>query len=151
MSHVSGPPLEAGHDQAVTEGVVMLEGAIGRGRAFAETLMVDTCTITRRTGETTGAGGVITPTTSSVYSGKCRLQVRQETGAGMNVGEAFIIVQRLELQIPMTAPELFEGDRVVMTASVLDPQLVGRQYVVRDVVHKSHLTARRVTVLEVTS
>lgn len=128
-----------------------LEGAISRGRSLAERLMVDACSIARPTGESTGAGGVITPTTSAVYTGKCRLQVRQETGAGQTVGEAFIIVQRLELQLPMTAPEVFEGDRVTMTASALDPQLVGKEYVVRDVVRKTHLTSRRVTVLEVSS
>lgn len=132
-----------------------LEGAISRGRALAERLMVDSCSIARPTGESTGAGGVITPTTSAVYSGKCRLQVRQGSGAGSgsgrDVGEAFVIVQHLELQIPMTAPELFEGDLVTMTASVLDPQLAGKVYVVRDVLRKTHLTSRRVTVLDVSS
>ncbi len=128
-----------------------LASVTGRGQQRAEQMMVDACTIVRVTGESTGPGGVITPTSFEVYSGKCRLQVRQETGGGQNVGEAYVIVQRLELQLPVTAAELFEGDRVTMTASALDPQLAGKEYVVRDVVRKSHLTARRVTVLEVTS
>lgn len=128
-----------------------LEGALTRGRALAESLMVDACAIVRPGGESTGANGVITAITNAVYSGKCRLQMRQETGSGHNLGEAFVIVRRVELHLPMTAPELFEGDQVTMTASALDPQLVGKRYVVRDVARKTHLTARRVTVLEVTS
>lgn len=127
-----------------------IQTALARGRAAAEALMVDTCTITRTIGEST-VGGVVTPTTSTIYSGKCRMQVRQETGAGQNVGEAFVVVQRLELQLPMSVPELREGDIVTMTAAALDPQLAGKTYAVRDAVAKTHLTSRRVTVLEVTS
>lgn len=124
--------------------------AIARGRTAAELGMVDACDIERPAGEST-SGGVVTATTADVYSGMCRLQVRQESGAGEKVGEAYVVVQRIELQLPMSAPALLEGDRVTMTASVSDPQLAGRKYRVRDVVRKTDLTARRVTLLEVTS
>jgi hypothetical protein len=58
---------------------------------------------------------------------------------------------RREVQLPMSATGLREGDRITITASALDPDLVGKVYVIRDVEAKTHLTARRVTVLEVTS
>jgi hypothetical protein len=127
-----------------------IESAIARGRAAAENLMVDACVITRKTGETT-SGGVITPTLTTLYTGKCRVQVKSEAGAGQNVGEAFRVVERHEVQLPMTVTGLQEGDSIQVTASALDPDLVGRVYVVRDVLRKSHLTSRRVTVTEVTS
>jgi hypothetical protein len=128
-----------------------IEGAITRGRAAAEALMVDECTIRRQTGETTGTGGVITPTYDDLYTGKCRVQVRAESGQATTVGEAALIIQRHEVQLPILVTGLAEGDRITITASALDPELVGAEYVVRDVLRKSHLTSRRVTVIEVTS
>lgn len=123
-----------------------------RGRAKALELMVDACTIRRRTGETTDpTSGVITPTYSTLCTGRCRVQQRQESGQGADVGEAYLIVMRHEVQLPMTVTGLQEGDEITITASVLDPDLVGRVFLVRDSARKTHLTSRRVTVLERTS
>ena len=127
--------------------------AIVRGRRVAEALMVDACTIRRRTGEATDPNsGVITPTYGAdLYSGKCRVQQRQLGGQGQNVGEAYVIVERYEVHLPMSVTGLLEGDQITITASALDPDLVDRVFIVRDVAAKSHLTARRVGVTEVTS
>lgn len=127
-----------------------IESAILRGRVAAEALMVDACTIRRKAGEST-IGGVVTPTYSTLYTGKCRVQVKADAGQGQNVGEAYLVVERHEVQLPITVTGLQEGDRITITASALDPDLIGRVYAVRDVLRKSHLTSRRVTVLEVTS
>ncbi len=128
------------------------DSVLARGRTAAEFLMIDTCTVVRASGES-ASGGVVTETTSEVYSGKCRLQVasRTEQGSDSTVGEAYRLVARKELQLPMSAPQLEQGDQVTMTAAAHDPQLVGRQYRVRDVLDKTDATSRRVTVLEVTS
>lgn len=131
-----------------------LESAIQRGRAAAEVLMVDACTIKHLTGETTGAGGVITATYGAAfYTGRCRIQVKQEAGAGTDVGEAYRIVGRREVQLPVVAATtgIREGDVVTITAAAIDPDLVGKVFVVRDVLAKTHLTSRRLTVTEVTS
>lgn len=123
-----------------------------RGQAAAERLMVDACTIRRQTGESTGPGGVITPTYGAdLYSGKCRVQTKSEMGAATDVGEATVYVLRHEVQLPISATGLAEGDQVTITASVLDPDLVGKVFTVRDVTAKTHLTARRLIVTEVTS
>jgi hypothetical protein len=46
-----------------------------RGRLAAEANMVDACTIQRVTGTTTNdTTGVVTPTYTTIYSGKCRMQ-----------------------------------------------------------------------------
>lgn len=128
------------------------ETTILRGRAFAEQGMVDACQIRRQTGETT-TGGVITPTWTSLYDGKCRVQVRSQiqSGAQSNVGEAAVILEHLEVQLPASVVGLQEGDQVTVTASLGDPDLVARVFRVRDVLSKSHLTSRRVTVTEITS
>lgn len=116
--------------------------------------MVDACTIAHKTGESVGPGGVITPTLTVVYSGKCRVVVRTRErlgGSWMDVGEELRVVSRLELQVPISAPEPVEGDKVTLTASVYDPQLVGKVYAVRDIMHKSFLTSRRITITETSS
>jgi hypothetical protein len=130
-----------------------VQTAIARGRRLAEALMVDACTIRRRTGEATDPNsGVITPTYGDpLYSGKCRVQQRTNAGQGQDVGEAFVLVSRFEVQLPMSVTGLAEGDRITITAAALDPDLVDRVFTVRDVAAKSHLTARRVGVTEVTS
>lgn len=121
------------------------------GRRSAERGMADTCTIRRKTGETEGAGGVIDPTWDDLYDGKCRVQVRTETGQATDVGESELIIERREVQLPIAVTGLLEGDRITITASRSDPDLVGRAYVIRDVVAKTDLTARRASVIEVTS
>jgi hypothetical protein len=126
------------------------ETATRRGRQMAENGMVDACQIRRQTGETT-TGGVITPTWTSLYDGPCRVQMRSITGGQATVGEAAVILERLEVQLPVTVVGLQEGDQVTVTASMGDPDLVARVFRVRDVLSKSHLTSRRVTVTEVTS
>lgn len=123
------------------------------GRRAAEAGMVDACVIRRRTGETVGADAVVTPTWATLYTGKCRVQVRSQSqaGQGVEVGEAYRIVERSEVHLPITVTGLAEGDRIEVTASAHDPELVGKVFTVRDVIAKSHLTARRVTVAEATS
>lgn len=129
-----------------------VEILLASGRRAAERLMVDECVIRRRSGETTDPNsGVITPTYGELYTGKCRVQQRQAAGQEQNVGEAFVLVTRYEVQLPMSVTGLAEGDQITITASALDPDLVDRVFTVRDVAAKSHLTARRVGVTEVTS
>jgi hypothetical protein len=124
---------------------------ISRGRILAERLMVDACTVKRTTGQTVGAGGVITPTTTTVYGGRCRLTQRGTGGSWADVGEQARVVSRLVLQVPVGAPEVLEGDKVTMTASALDPQLVGKVFSVRSVAHQSYPTRCEVEVIAVSS
>lgn len=112
--------------------------------------MVDTCLIERKTGETT-TGGVITPTWSTVYQGRCRLKSETTMGQGADIGEAYRVIGRHVLQLPVTATGLAEGDRVTMSTSALDPDLPGRVYVLREVNRATHATRRELTLIEVTS
>lgn len=127
--------------------------ALVRGRAAALALMVDTCVIKRVTAETTDPfSGTITPTLTTVYSGVCRVQhgeaqAREEA----NVGQAYLLMLILELQLPMTVTDLQVDDQVTVTASVHDPDLVGRVFTVRDLFHKTHAASRRLRIQERTS
>jgi uncharacterized protein YwlG (UPF0340 family) len=86
-----------------------------------------------------------------LYTGKCRVQVKAAARQGGDIGQAYVVIEEREVQLPMTVTGLREGDQITITAAALDPDLVGRVYVVHDVVAKTQLTSRRATVLEVTS
>jgi hypothetical protein len=126
--------------------------AAQRGQAAAEALMQDACTVEHPTGESTGPGGVVTTTyAAAYYTGRCKVQIKAETGSDKEVGEALRIVSRRVVSLPMSVTGVLEGDRITITASVLDASLVGKVYTARDVEAKTFQTARRVTVLEISS
>jgi len=121
---------------------------LARGRRAAERLMVDECVIRRRTGETTGPGGVVTPTYEQLYAGRCRVQQPPVQAQAQEPGEAHVLVLRLEVHVPMPVSGLRVGDEVEITASAHDPDLVGRTFLVHDLAHKTQATARRLGVVE---
>lgn len=128
-----------------------IAGAIAAGRRAAEALMVDTCVITYITSTSTDdLTGLVTDQRATRYTGPCRIQAPAAQGQRDDVGEVTVTVLRLQLQLPTVGSEAVDrGDQVVVTASV-DPALLGRTWVVRDLAHKTHATARRMTIEEVT-
>lgn len=127
------------------------EAALARGRAFAEQGMVDTCVITRTASSSTDQDtGVITRTTETIYSGKCRFQWRDATAAAEKVGEAELRLLSPELQLPMSVAGLKVSDEVECTSAARDPDLPGRTFKVKDLFHKTDATARRIRLVEVT-
>jgi hypothetical protein len=129
---------------------VSITGILARGRQVAEQLMTDTCTITRVTGQTLNeTTGQYVDATSTIYTGKCRVQLRNMTVASLPLsGDRQVVALQLEVSIPLssTAPKV--GDKVTVTASQNDPALVSRVFRVREEMHKSHATARRIVVHE---
>lgn len=124
--------------------------ALARGRTAALALMVDACTIQRRSGSSTDQDtGVDTPTYSSIYSGQCRFQVAAPSASPTDVGQEQVFIQQTILQLPMTATGINNEDVVTCTASSLDPDLVGRKWWVKGVLRKTHATARRLSLEEV--
>ncbi|WP_329019286.1 DUF6093 family protein [Micromonospora rifamycinica] len=124
---------------------------LSRGRAAAERLMVDTCTIRRASGEGSDDDGNVIVTYEDLYAGKCRVQQTSAQAAQQESGEDYLLLLRLEVHLPMSVIGLETGDEVTITASVHDPDLPGRVFLIRDLAHKSHATARRVGVTERTS
>jgi hypothetical protein len=126
--------------------------AVLAGRRAAERLMVDACTIRRVTGTSTdNVTGVVTPTYTVIYSGKCRVQQQVPVSKPGNVGQAAVWLQRSELQVPMSAPPALSDDRVDITTSALDPNLPGTVYHVRDLGAKTHSTKRVYQIEQATS
>lgn len=125
---------------------------LARGRAAAEALMVDACTIQHQTGTTTDRlTGRTSPVYATVYTGACRVQQAVALGSRVEAGEVEPVLLRLEVQLPVVGTEGIErGDLVTITASVHDADLVGRVFRVRDVHHKTHATARRIQAEETT-
>lgn len=121
---------------------------LARAQTFAEEGMVDTCTSRRKTGTTSDDfSGTETATWASLYAGKCRVQQGIAQAAEDDVGEDFRLQLRLVLQLPMTAFGFQVGDEFTITAS-RDPDLVGRVFLVRDLMHKTDASARRLGVVE---
>ncbi len=121
-----------------------------RGRQRAEQDMPDTCTIQHQTGETTdGETGYITPTYTTVYSGKAKVQQSSPETNPADVGEAALFIGQMTLHLPVSVTTVQPDDLVTVTASVLDPDLVGRTFRLRGPSHKSFLTARRFPMVEV--
>lgn len=126
--------------------------ALARGRALAESLMVDACIIKRVTAEATDTfSGTITPTFATIYTGKCRVQHREAQGREEQPGETWLLMLLLELQLPTSVTDLRVDDQVTITASAHDSDLVNRTFYIRDLMHKTHATARRVSLQERTS
>jgi hypothetical protein len=136
---------------------VSVESAVEAGRAAAEALMLDSCTITRpgegkgSWNESTGTYDTLPPIT--VYSGRCKLQTQDValTTADVAGREAFIVSWRLDL--PVVGSEgVAQGDTVEITASALDSALVGRRFIVQALHVGTAKTARRLPVVaEVTA
>lgn len=120
-----------------------------RGRRLAESLMVDTCTIRRQTGTATDPGtGVVTPTYSDVYTGKCKVQTFTNRELLKSAGEHQFIDQRYEVDIPVSVVGVKVNDQIVITSSTYDADLSGRTYRVVGLMDKSLGTARRLGVEE---
>lgn len=119
--------------------------ALARGRTAAEALMVDTCTIRRYGAPVTSTlDGTVTRATTVVYSGKCRIQQTDAESRTEDSGEAYLHLQRVVVQLPMSVVGLQILDEVTCNTSAHDPDLPGRVWLARDLGHKTHMTSRRV-------
>jgi hypothetical protein len=125
---------------------------LARGRTAAGAGMADACTIRRRSvGTTDPDTGYPTQPYTQLYAGKCRVQQITGTARPHDVGEDYILMQRIDVQLPVPGTEgLKVGDEVLITAAVNDADLVGRTFLVHDLAHKSEATARRVSCAEKT-
>lgn len=127
--------------------------AMAAGRRAAERLMVDQCTIRRKTGTTTDPDtGQTTPTTQTIYQGKCKVQQAAVQARQERRGQAELLMVRRELHLPVaTSVGVRAGDEATIDVCQHDPDLTGRKLLVRDEAAKSMATARRLGVEEVTS
>lgn len=127
--------------------------AVARGRAAAEKLMVDTVTVDRWDGTYTfddTTGEQVKNYGAPIYSGKGRVQQQRSVSDEDQGGGRLVTILVRELQLPVTVTGLQVDDRVTIDTSQ-DPDLVGREFRVASLFGKTHATARRVSIEEVTS
>ena len=119
-------------------------------RTQAESLMVDACTVQRPGAPVTDPDtGEVTPSLSPIYNGPCKVQRTLSQASNPTAGGHQFTVQDVRWDTPVSAGPFLVDDVVTMTASVLDPQLVGRVFRVSETFHKSGATAQRTRVSEV--
>jgi len=122
-----------------------------RGRASAESLMLDACTVQRPGTPVTDPDGAVSTPLAEVYTGRCKVQQTISQASNPSAGGHQFTVQDSRVDFPVMAGPLAVDDVVTMTASVLDPQLVGRVFRVTELFHKSYATAQRTRVSEITN
>jgi len=121
-----------------------------RGRQRAEQDMPDTVTVQHQTGTTTdGETGAVTPTYTTVYTGKAKIKQASPASSPTVVGEASVFVGQLELHVPVAVTGVQPDDLVTVVSSVLDLDLAGRTFQLRGPSHQTYLTARRFPMVEV--
>ena len=131
-----------------------LAAALPELRAQAESLMVDTCTVTFVDGTTWDEdSGTSVPNVVTVYSGKCRVQRsgamsprESSTATGYEVG-----IDAIVAQLPLSATGLKRGHTLTVDAvgSISDPDLVGVKATVQSNLAKTHATKRTLVCEEV--
>jgi hypothetical protein len=107
--------------------------------------MVDACIIDRPTGQATDptTGAVVTTYSAPIYTGRCEVQQVGTMAAKPVAGESQWTILGHVVKVPVDAVVYRVGDRVRMTAAILDPTLVGRTFLVTSMLHKTHATSRR--------
>lgn len=128
-----------------------IAAALPELRQQAESMMVDTCTVEYVNGSAWDEGaGTSVPTYAPRYTGKCRVQTTLTEPSNPDAGEREWTVESFTISLPMSATGFQVGDRVTITKTLLDPDLLGRVFTVAALAHKTHMTARRLRVEEVT-
>lgn len=140
-----------------------IAAALPELRAHAESLMVDSCTITsRRLDESGEPVREMDPVTleltdvwDEVYAGRCRVQRPGAVMVGREpvVGGAEYSVETVHVQVPLAALGVKTDDRVTITAvgAISDPDSVGMVLSIRTNQHKTHATKRTLVCEEVAS
>lgn len=105
--------------------------ALAEGRALAEDLMLDLCTVreppTSSTMDQT-TGEIIETPGALVYSGKFKIQDADNMDRESEAGGHQFVTARWRLHFPSSAPPIVEDHRVVCTAAAVTPQNVGRRF-----------------------
>lgn len=107
---------------------------LARARANAESLMTDTCRITRAAATSTDPHtGLVSTKTETVYEGPCKVQTagglasENLEGSAQQAMGAVSMIWMLYLHLPYGTRGLQANDLATITSST-DPDLPGRRY-----------------------
>lgn len=129
-------------------------GRLGAMRRHEFSRQTDTCTITAedRSGEQVidpDDGSLVWPTTT-VYSGRCRIPVRNASTSDVSAGGGTWTVGEFPLNLPFDGTDdVAVGQKVTYDSAAEDPGLVGRVFTITEVGRASAATARKLRVKEV--
>lgn len=113
--------------------------------------MVDSCTVHRPGAPVTDPDtGVVTPSLTLVYTGKCKIQQTLAQSSNPVAGGHVFTVQDTRWDTPVGVGPFAVNDVVTVTVAVLDPDLVG-VFRVKELFHKTMATAQRTRVEKVTA
>ena len=123
--------------------------ALLRGRAAAESLMVDECVITRP-GEvvTDPDSGEVRNSAETVYAGKCKVQSKNSATASPEAGGAVFTVVSRQVHIPVDDNLVIKDGDVVTITAAAQAIRVGKQYRVEGFTPDTFDTAFRLPVKE---
>lgn len=126
-----------------------IDSALLELRGHAESLMPDTCTVSRA-----DPNGAVDPATGEpervqVYSGPAKRQTYESYEQSPEAGGHMFAVQRYSVHFPVGSFEPAPDDVIVWTASAHDPDLPGTRDRITGLFNKSFATAQRVYVEEV--
>ena len=124
-----------------------LAAGLAELRQHAESKMRATCVIERQSGETT-IGGVVTPTWTEVYDGKCELTDFDSHPMELEVVGGTLTTSSPSLRLPVSAPVVAINDRVRITGDPDNPTLVGLTVYVSGIRRKGMEKSRRITVTD---
>lgn len=121
------------------------------GQAFLTPSLGDACVIEHPTGASSldTTTGTTVPVFTTVYTGVCH--IGDSTPSGTDVAEAHLATLSPVITVPSSVTGLLEQDRITITASQNDPELVGRKYRIQGPMHKTWGVSRRLTCIEWTS
>ncbi|GAA3699122.1 DUF6093 family protein [Zhihengliuella alba] len=119
------------------------EAATLEGRFWAESLMTDSCTVFRPGSEATDPEtGVVSPTFTTAYTGKCKVQSSGLQAKEEAAGATNYYFGQLAVHFPVTS-QLRIDDQVVIDASPMDPDLVGLRLRLVEMARGTYKTADR--------
>lgn len=121
--------------------------ALSRGRAIAESLMIDSCVVRRLTGTTIDPDtAAIVEVWADVYTGNAKSQTYEGYETNPDAAGHQVTQQRYAVHFPVGAFVPQVGDVIEWTACTHDPALVGSQERITGLFNKSFATAMRVFV-----
>lgn len=128
------------------------QGAMLSGRSIAESMMVDSCTVSGGSAPVFNEETLEYETVAEVtYEGPCRIRFANAAVQDVEAAGQLLIAQRATLSLPIaTSGDVAEGHVVTITACQNDPALLGRTFRVEGGHHQTFATARRFPIVEVT-
>lgn len=123
-----------------------VRSTLARARRRAESVMIDTCTITRAgTGASTWdeeTETTVPPARTTVYTGRCLVMARDVSGSEIDLADQEVSTRAYVVSVPVSVTGAAVGDRVHVDAST-DPAAAGRDLVVDSIDAVTVATMRR--------